>query len=88
MLPHVWLPLLDKQRRSIIKIWGDIMYTVIFIRRDDQPDEIYYYNHLDEARHHFELFRDDDSELYNRIELVQENRIMKMQIDVINFVYQ
>ena len=71
------------------------MYTVTFIRRDGQPDEIYYYNQLDEARHHFELFRDDDSELYsrielvqeNRIELVQENRIMKMQIDVIKFEY-
>jgi hypothetical protein len=64
------------------------MYTVTFIRRDGEPDEIYYYNQLNEARHHFELFRNDDSELYSRIELVQENRIMKMQIDVIKFEYQ
>ena len=64
------------------------MYTVTFIRRDGQPDEIYYYNNLDEARYHFNLFVDDDSELYERIELAQENRIMKMQIDILNFEYQ
>lgn len=64
------------------------MYTVTFKRRDNQPDEVYYYNNLDEARHHFNLFKVDDSELYERIELLQFNRNIQMQIDVINFIYQ
>ena len=64
------------------------MYTVTFKRRDNQPDEVYYCNNLDEARHHFNLFKEDDSELYERIELLQFNRNIQMQIDVINFIYQ
>ena len=63
------------------------MYTITFYRRDDQPDEIYYYNHLDEARYHFELFREDDSELYSRIVLALYKKNMEMIIDKINFIY-
>ena len=55
------------------------MYTVTFKRRDNQPDEVYYY---------INLFKEDDSELYERIELLQFNRNIQMQIDVINFIYQ
>lgn len=64
------------------------MYTVTFKRRDNQPDEVYYYNNLNDARYHFDLFKDDDSELYDRIELAQFNNTMQMQIDVLNFEYQ
>lgn len=61
------------------------MYLVIFKRMDKQPDEVYYYNTLSEARYHFNLFRDDDSKLYNRIELSKCNSVMQMQIDVLKF---
>lgn len=48
----------------------DIRYCVRFIRRDGQSDECYHYWHRDEAEHHFNLFHDDDSNLYDRIELI------------------
>ena len=32
------------------------MYNVIFKRKDNQPDEIYTYASLEEARYHFNLF--------------------------------
>ncbi len=61
------------------------MFTVIFKRKDNQPDEIYYYNSLEEARYHFNLFKDDDSDLYNRIELCKENGSLQMIMDVLKF---
>lgn len=45
-------------------------YIVRFIRRDKRPNEEYYYNGIDEAEYHLNLFREDDSLLYERIELV------------------
>ncbi len=48
----------------------DIRYCVRFIRRDGQADECYHYWHRDEAEHHFNLFHDDDSNLYDRIDLL------------------
>ena len=45
-------------------------FIVRFIRRDKRPDEEYYYNGKDEAEYHLNLFRDDDSLLYERIELI------------------
>lgn len=46
------------------------MYLVRFIRMDGGPDEEYYYRTAELARHHFSLFREDDSGLYTRIELI------------------
>ena len=45
-------------------------YIVRFVRRDFQPDEEYYYQHLEDAEYHYSLFEKDDSNLYRRIELV------------------
>lgn len=44
-------------------------YTVHFIRADEQPEEIYYYHTLEEAKWHLHLFDEDDSELYQKIEV-------------------
>ena len=48
-------------------------FIVRFIRADKKPTEEYYYNTLEEARAHFKLFLDDDSELYERIEIRDYN---------------
>ena len=44
-------------------------YTVHFIRADEQPEEIYYYHTVEEAKWHLHLFDEDDSELYQKIEI-------------------
>lgn len=44
-------------------------YSVHFIRKDTQPEEIYYYNTLVEAKYHLQLFYNDDSGLYQKIEV-------------------
>ena len=44
-------------------------YTVHFIRADEQPEEIYYYHTVEEAKWHLHLFDEDDSELYQKIEV-------------------
>lgn len=50
------------------------MYLVRFIRKDKQPNEEYYYNALKDAQYHLSLFLDDDSDLYDRIELVDNEK--------------
>lgn len=45
-------------------------YFVRFIRKDNKPVEEFFYNAYEDALKHFTLFRDDDSGLYKRIELV------------------
>lgn len=56
------------------------MYIVRFIRWDDQPNEEYYYHHLEDAIFHFDLFKDDDSGLYTRIELLEvcDKKLLKL----------
>lgn len=49
------------------------MYITRFVRRDRRPDEEYYYPTIEEARYHLEQFRDDDSELYEHIEIVSDD---------------
>ena len=44
-------------------------FIVRFVRRDGKPDEEYFYNTTGEALYHFELFANDDSGLYTRIEV-------------------
>lgn len=48
----------------------NIQYCVRCIRKDNQPDECYHYWHKDEAEYHLKLFRNDDSGLYERIDLL------------------
>ena len=45
----------------------DHIYTACFIRIDSRPDEIYYYQKMEDARYHFNLFHGDDSGLYRSI---------------------
>ena len=45
---------------------------VKFIRKDGKPDEDYFYHSLADAAHHRDLFLDDDSGLYERIEITRE----------------
>lgn len=47
------------------------MYIVRFQRRDGKPDEDYYYNSFPEAHNHLALFKDDDSNLYTHIEVLE-----------------
>ena len=47
-------------------------WIVRFVRKDGKPDEEYYYNTQAEAEYHRDLFQDDDSGLYKRIEVVNE----------------
>ena len=47
-------------------------WIVRFVRKDGKPDEEYYYSTQEEAEHHRDLFQDDDSGLYERIEVVNE----------------
>ncbi len=46
------------------------MYILKFIKIDSSPDEEFYYYKIEDAKLHFNLFRDDDSKLYSRIELL------------------
>lgn len=45
-------------------------WIVRFVRKDGKPDEEYYYRTKAEAEFHRDLFQDDDSGLYERIELI------------------
>lgn len=45
-------------------------YFVRFIRKDNKPVEEFFYHDYEDALDHLALFRDDDSGLYKRIELV------------------
>lgn len=49
---------------------NDLRYCVRFVRRDAQPDECYHYWQREDAESHFNLFRDDDSDLYDHIDLL------------------
>ena len=45
------------------------MYIVRFVRKDGKPDEEYYYHRLEDAQKHVDLFKDDDSGLYTKMEI-------------------
>ena len=46
------------------------MFLVRFIRQDPQPVEEYFYQSRAAAMEHFHLFKNDDSGLYRRIDLL------------------
>lgn len=64
---------------------NDKRYLVRFVRKDGQPDEVYNYAHRSEAEYHFELFKDDDSGLYDRIELIIDAGHLQSIADTIRF---
>lgn len=45
-------------------------YIVRFIRRDGKTDEQSFYHSYNDAVSHLELFRDDESELLKRVEII------------------
>lgn len=47
-------------------------YVVRFTRRDGKPNEEYLYRTVEEARRHFDLFNEDDSGLYDSIEVINQ----------------
>lgn len=49
------------------------MFFVRFVRKDQQPNEEFYYVNRQDAEAHFDLFRADDSNLYSRIDLIEIN---------------
>jgi len=49
------------------------MLIVRFVRNDDKPNEEYYYQHHKDALYHIRLFKEDNSGLYKRIELIVRN---------------
>ena len=60
-------------------------YIVRFIRRDHKPNEDYYYNDLSNAEAHFFLFKNDDSNLYDEIDLIDYSDGIENIIDQIQF---
>lgn len=59
-------------------------YTVRFVRRDEKADEKYYYLAYGDALNHLALFKNDDSGLYKRIEIV-DNRSLRLPYVVLDF---
>ena len=47
------------------------MFVVRFNRKDGDVEE-YLYHRLKDAQYHLDLFKQDDSELYESIEIVEE----------------
>lgn len=48
------------------------MWIVCFVRKDGKPDEKYFYHSRAEAEHHLNLFKDDDSDLYEKIIILND----------------
>lgn len=63
------------------------LYIVRFIRRDAEPIEEYYYRSLSAAEDHLEMFRDDDSELYSKIEVLRAGKDVDTKLKEICYAY-
>ena len=48
------------------------LWIVRFVRKDGKPDEEYFYHSQNEAEYHRDLFQNDDSGLYKKIEVINE----------------
>lgn len=46
-------------------------YYVRFYKKDKSIDSEYFYSRVDDAKKHLASFEDDDSELYDRMELIK-----------------
>ena len=77
---------MNYMRSKSIKRYYDMeypKYCVCFKRKDNRSDELYYYHTVEDAREHFNLFVNDDSDLYVKIILCDaENDI---PIDTLTF---
>ena len=63
-----------------------VQFIVSFVRKDINQDEEYMYNNYEDAKKHFELFRNDDSGLYSKIKLMIWNKDSSTSVlDTINF---
>lgn len=47
------------------------MYVVRFVRKDNFPNEEYFYPQLSDAYYHFQLFENDTSQLYCVLQLLE-----------------
>ena len=47
------------------------MFLLIFRRADGKPQEEYYYHYREDAESHINLFENDNSGLYERIDLLE-----------------
>ena len=52
------------------------LWIVKFVRKDGKPDEEYYYHSIAKAEYHRDLFLNDDSGLYEKIEIGLVNMIV------------
>jgi len=48
------------------------LFSVVFVRKDGKPNEVYQWHTPEEALAHLELFKDDDSDLYKEIYAINE----------------
>ena len=48
------------------------MFITKFIKSDEKPDENYYYHSKKEAVDHLKLFFNDDSKLYEKIQVIND----------------
>ena len=61
------------QVQQLLDSCSPSLFSVRFVRKDGKPDEVYSWHTQKEALDHLELFRDDDSELYTEILVINEN---------------
>lgn len=61
------------------------MYMVQFVRIDNQPDEEYYYANQSDAMEHLNMFRNDDSGLYQIINVLEIDEEDEVIINSIRF---
>lgn len=59
------------------------MFFVRFVRKDTQPDEFYAYSTKAAAKNHFDMFLDDDSDIFSRIELIQSDNEVESTLETI-----
>lgn len=60
------------------------MYIVRFFRKDNDSTEEYYYRNVDDAKYHLSLFREDDSGLYEKIDIISED-MPNVSLDILMF---
>lgn len=57
-------------------------FILRFVRLDKKPTEEYYYNRLEDAITHYNLFLDDDSGLYRKIEIIDYSGSCLKSLDI------
>lgn len=59
------------------------MFFVRFVRKDNQPDEFYAYQNMVDAKNHFDMFINDDSDIFSRIELIRNDEEAESTLETI-----